>query len=276
MKEHISSVLRQIEQEFNVKILHACEAGSRALGFHSQKSDYDIRFIYLHNLEWYLSIDQGRDVIEIPRHDTISIHVDPLLDVSGWELRKALRLFRKSNPSLLEWLHSSIVYKDDFGIAEKMRALEKEVFSVKPYFYHHLNLAKSNFKNQSKSDDADLKPYLYMVRSVLAAKWAAAHRNIPPVNLNDLLRSLPDSPVKTEAMNILAIKKSGNSISQVKNSILHEYIKSELVQMESYGKHLSENTSDHTESLNSLFQLALEHVWDPEILVNQNKEPDCT
>ncbi|GAE44672.1 DNA polymerase beta superfamily protein [Mesobacillus boroniphilus] len=67
MKDHIMTVLSQIEKEYEVKILYACDAGSRALGFASGDSDYDIRFIYIHKKDWYLSIDQHRDVIEIPK-----------------------------------------------------------------------------------------------------------------------------------------------------------------------------------------------------------------
>jgi predicted nucleotidyltransferase len=96
--------LEQIEQEEQVTILYACESGSRAWGFPSQDSDYDVRFIYLHKPEWYLSIYDKRDVIERP--------INNMLDINGWDLRKALNLFRKSNPPLLEWLQSPIQYKE--------------------------------------------------------------------------------------------------------------------------------------------------------------------
>ena len=92
VKEHINEVLRQIEIEKDVKILYACESGSRAWGFPSKDSDYDVRFIYVHKLDWYLSIDQKRDVIEIPSRNSISIPIDLLLDMSGWEFTKALKL----------------------------------------------------------------------------------------------------------------------------------------------------------------------------------------
>ena len=93
IKERILGELSALEQHYEVKILYACESGSRAWGFASTDSDYDVRFVYLHPLDWYLSIDQKRDVIERPISDE--------LDLSGWELRKALRLLRKSNPPLL-------------------------------------------------------------------------------------------------------------------------------------------------------------------------------
>ncbi|MBS4161445.1 nucleotidyltransferase domain-containing protein, partial [Klebsiella pneumoniae] len=102
MNQRINEELANIENMNHVKILFAVESGSRAWGFPSQDSDYDVRFIYVHQKDWYLSIDEKRDVIERPIHES--------LDISGWELTKALRLFRKSNPPLLEWLSSEMVY----------------------------------------------------------------------------------------------------------------------------------------------------------------------
>ena len=109
MKEEILRRLDQIEREDDVRIVYACESGSRAWGFESTDSDWDVRFIYVHPRDWYLSIDVGekRDVIERPINDE--------LDISGWDLRKALKLLRKSNPPLLEWLSSPIVYKETPG-----------------------------------------------------------------------------------------------------------------------------------------------------------------
>src|SRR5690606_20355766 len=110
MKDHIKQVLTQIELEFDVKIIYACEAGSRSWGYPSEKSDYDIRFIYVHRVDWYLSIDEKKDVIELSDQNTLSFPLLPEVDVSGWEIRKALKLFRKSNPPLFEWLNSRIIY----------------------------------------------------------------------------------------------------------------------------------------------------------------------
>ena len=100
--QRVRHALAQVEAERNVRVLVACESGSRAWGFASRDSDYDVRFLYVHRRDWYLSVEDRRDVIEQPiAHD---------LDVSGWELRKALRLLRKSNPPVLEWLKSPVVW----------------------------------------------------------------------------------------------------------------------------------------------------------------------
>ena len=110
MKSRILSHLREIETTENVRIVYACESGSRAWGFPSADSDYDVRFLYVHPLEWYLSVDVKRDVIERPLQGG--------LDISGWDLKKALQLFRKSNPPLLEWLGSPIVYLEQYSTAD--------------------------------------------------------------------------------------------------------------------------------------------------------------
>src|SRR6201990_2789542 len=103
--QRVRDALAQVEAERHVRVLYACESGSRAWGFASRDSDYDVRFLYVHEPDWYLSVQDRRDVIEEPLSDE--------LDVSGWELRKALRLLRKSNPPLLEWLKSPFVYGCD-------------------------------------------------------------------------------------------------------------------------------------------------------------------
>lgn len=95
VREIIPAKLREIEQRENVRILHCVESGSRAWGFASPDSDYDVRFVYVRPLEYYLQLGKTRDVIEWQLDDT--------LDINGWDLQKALRLLHNSNPTLFEW-----------------------------------------------------------------------------------------------------------------------------------------------------------------------------
>ena len=140
MRDEILKRLEVIEQEDSVSILYACESGSRAWGFPSVDSDYDVRFIYKHDADWYLSIDveEKRDVIERPINDE--------LDISGWDIRKALQLLRKSNPPLLEWLSSPILYRENPGVAEKLRTAMAEFYSPLSSFHHYLNMARNNHR----------------------------------------------------------------------------------------------------------------------------------
>jgi uncharacterized protein len=105
IRSDILDRLLAIEAEHGVRALYACESGSRGWGFASPDSDYDVRFIYVHPLPWYLRVSAQRDVIEVPISDE--------LDINGWELRKALSLLKKGNATLIEWLDSPVVYRAD-------------------------------------------------------------------------------------------------------------------------------------------------------------------
>ena len=144
MKEKIVDSLRQIEMQENVAVFYACESRSRAWGFPSQDSDYDVRFLYLRPVDWYLSIIEKRDVIERPLTDQ--------LDINGWDLKKALGLFRKSNPPLLEWLDSPIIYKDTSTVAAQMRELAKTYYSPSACVYHYLHMAQGNVREYIKGE----------------------------------------------------------------------------------------------------------------------------
>src|SRR5688500_17692067 len=162
MKEIIFEKLKSIEHQFDVKILYACESGSRAWGFASPDSDYDVRFIYVHRMDYYLSIDEQRDVIELPIND--------VLDINGWELRKALRLFRKSNAPLFEWLQSPIVYETNPAFVEDMTRLMSGSFSARAAMHHYLSMAKGVFESDLSAEEVKLKKYFYALRPILAAK----------------------------------------------------------------------------------------------------------
>ena len=134
----IKTKLAEIEKEHNVEILYAIESGSRAWGFESLDSDYDVRFIYKNEVNWYLTVLPRRDVIEIP--------IEDLMDYSGWDLRKSFFLMNKSNPVLFEWLKSPIVYKKNEKFYEIITEIAKEYFSPIATIYHYLHMASRNYK----------------------------------------------------------------------------------------------------------------------------------
>lgn len=149
MKARITTELARIEAEEQVRILYACESGSRAWGFPSRDSDYDVRFIYVRRVDWYLSIYDKRDVIERP--------ISGMLDINGWDLRKALNLFRKSNPPLLEWLRSPIVYKESYSTAEGIRRIFPATFSPRSCMYHYLHMARGNYREYLQGEQVRVK-----------------------------------------------------------------------------------------------------------------------
>jgi uncharacterized protein len=263
MKEHITEVIKQIELDNDIKILFACESGSRAWGFPSKDSDYDVRFIYIHKPNWYLSIDQKRDVIEIPARDSISIPIDPLLDMSGWELTKALRLFRKSNPPLLEWLKSSIVYYQSYSTIDQMRELDQRMFSPISCLYHYLNMAKGNFRDYLQGEEVRIKKYFYVLRPVLAAKWIEKYQSIPPMEFQELVEDLlPAGELKDSIATLLKRKKAGEELNlEPRLDIINEYLHKEIEHLEAYVKSINIHIPDPTAELDMLFRNALNEVW---------------
>lgn len=143
IKAAVEARLTALEEEHDVRVLFAAESGSRAWGFPSPDSDYDVRLIYVHRREWYLSVLEGRDVIETPLDNRG-------LDVAGWDLRKALRLFLKSNPALYEWLVSPIVYRDAVGLAGELRDLAERVYSRRALAEHYLKISETRKRKKKR------------------------------------------------------------------------------------------------------------------------------
>jgi len=197
MKEIILEKLKDTERQFDIRILYACESGSRAWGFASPDSDYDVRFIYAHRMDYYLSIDDQRDVVELPIND--------VLDINGWELRKALRLFRKSNAPLFEWLQSPIVYRGDPTFVGEMRVLMSTNFSPRAGVHHYLSMARSVFESELSREIVKLKKYFYALRPILAAKWIADKKSVPPIEFESLRVFMPDR-INTLVDELLSIK----------------------------------------------------------------------
>lgn len=191
--------LAQLEQTHRVRVLHAIESGSRAWGFASPDSDYDGRFIYVNEPDWYFSVLEARDVIETPIEDEDGV----VFDVNGWDLRKALRLLAKSNPVLIEWLQSPIVYAGIPQFAEEMLALARQFHSPKAAHYHYFHMARKNFREHLCGERVRLKKYFYVIRPVLACVWIERGMGIPPMTLTALLDGvLPEGPVRDEILDL--------------------------------------------------------------------------
>jgi len=196
MKDKIAEKLKQIALEKGVEILYAVESGSRAWGFASPNSDYDIRFIYKHDLDYYLSLWEQRDVIEFMTEDD--------LDGSGWDLRKTLKLLAKSNPALLEWLYSPVVYYENKAFVDQLRWLAKECFSPIACTHHYIGINKS-FMDVCEQDHVKLKSYFYALRTALSAKWILVKGTIPPVDFLELLPIAP-TPIQEKIKELITIK----------------------------------------------------------------------
>lgn len=224
MFETIGNKLLQIEKEQNVYIFYACESGSRAWGFPSANSDYDVRFLYIRRKDWYLSIDVDvkRDVIECPITDD--------LDISGWDLRKALGLLRNSNPPLLEWLSSPIVYLQDDPLIEKFRNLVPVCYSPTACIYHYLHMARGNYREYLKGEEVSVKKYFYVLRPLLAIRWIEEFSDVVPMEFGIMVESLIDEPLlKSEILNLIERKRQGEELKrEPRIAAISDYIESEI------------------------------------------------
>lgn len=177
MKELIQEKLREIEQHEECRILLAVESGSRAWGFASPDSDYDVRFIYVRPEKAYLRLDRTRDVIEVPINDE--------LDINGWDIDKTLRLLHKSNPTVFEWFSSPIIYQTS-AFADQFRPIMQKYFSSKAGLWHYLHMAEGNYRDYLRGEMVRAKKYFYVLRPILACKWILEKGTPPPMLFTDL------------------------------------------------------------------------------------------
>ena len=245
--QRVRHALAQVEAERNVRVLFASESGSRAWGFASRDSDYDVRFLYVHHRDWYLSIEDRRDVIERPAADD--------LDVSGWELRKALRLLRRSNPPLLEWLKSPLVYQHDPVFVAEFGALAAEFYSPRRCFAHYLHMASGNWRDYLRGrEEVSLKKYLYVFRPLLACRWIERQLGQVPMLFARLVAGvLEERETRAALAELIARKQAGDELAVAPPiEALSRFIGIELARLESLKT--PDDVVVEGEGLNSLFR----------------------
>lgn len=255
MKQRIQSELEAIESQVGVKILYACESGSRAWGFPSADSDYDVRFLYLHPQDWYLAVDLES------RRDVIERRIDHDLDVSGWDLRKALKLFHKSNPPLLEWLGSPIVYLENYTVAACLRELAPTYYNPIASMYHYLHMAQGNFRNYLQGEQVWVKKYFYVLRPLLAVNWLERGCGIVPTEFEQLVnRIIDDGELKQQIAALIVAKKAGDELDEgPRIPIISDFINNELARLE-HKQFAASLEKQPFEPLNELFRSMLVEV----------------
>jgi predicted nucleotidyltransferase len=247
MIDKISDRLQQLALEEQIVILYACESGSRAWGFPSPDSDYDVRFIYLRSIEWYLSIEDRRDTIDLP--------VDKVLDLNGWDLRKALKLFKGSNSVIYEWIQSPIVYTSSSNLTAELLALANSYYSPRAGIHHYLNMATNCYQESLQSEPVKLKKYFYAIRPSLAARWIVEHRTVPPMVLSQLLSIINDRPeILAEIDRLLTLKQTAIESTTIPISpILNDFIKTEIEYCDRAVKLIPKHYSESSD-LDTLFR----------------------
>lgn len=250
MRETILSKLGEIENRENVKILLAVESGSRAWGFASPDSDYDVRFIYVRPKEDYLRLEKTRDVIELP--------IEGELDINGWDLDKTLRLLRASNPTLFEWFSSPIVYRET-AFAQEFRSIMQRYFSSKRGLSHYLSMASSNYREYLKGNMVKAKKYFYVLRPVLACRWILDKGSPPPMLFSELMEAELDPVLLPDVNRLLDLKMNAPEINTIpKIESINRYLDSSLEEVRSRIVQLPEDANHGWEELNQLFLSQLE------------------
>ena len=228
VRADIQQRLAAAEAEHDVRVLLAVESGSRAWGFSSPDSDYDARFIYVHRRDWYLAVglEEQRDVIEYPIVDEI--------DINGWDLRKALRLFWKSNPAFVEWIQSPIVYQQRGSFAKQAQALLPEVYSCERGIYHYRSMAKTNYRGYLQAERVPLKKYFYVLRPLLAVRWLERYGEAAPIEFQRLLEMLDDPPLLADIQRLLDRKREQPEMGLAAPiPSINAFVESELERLES-------------------------------------------
>jgi predicted nucleotidyltransferase len=210
----IQTRLSAIETANRIRVLMAVESGSRAWGFPSRDSDYDVRFIYIHTREWYLSLETRRDVLESPMED--------ILDVRGWDIRKALRLFAKANPPLLEWLTSPMVYRDEKGFRSDLTRLLPVYYEPQACRYHYIHMAQNNYREYLRGPTVWIKKYLYVLRPLLAVRWIEQGNGPVPMEFSHLLSTVQDKVNLVEAIGgLIERKRDGDELGRTRHRKVH-------------------------------------------------------
>ncbi|MBI5434829.1 MAG: nucleotidyltransferase domain-containing protein [Planctomycetes bacterium] len=252
--EAIVAQLDALEVEHDVRILYACESGSRAWGFASADSDFDVRHVYVARPERYRSIAKTRDVIEGP--------LDATRDFSGWDARKALELFRKSNPSFLEWLGSPIVYRERTSFAAGLRELAKTYYSPIACAHHYEHMARGNFREYLQGEEVWLKQYFYVLRPLLAVRWLERGLGVVPMEFARLVEVTLEPGAVRDALEVLtAAKRTGAELSTgPRVSALNDFIEAEFERRRQAPTVLASGEAP-IDQLDDAFRKALGAAW---------------
>ena len=251
MKEKINQYLRKIETERNIKILLACETGSRAWGFPSPDSDYDIRLIYVHKRDWYLSLSEEKDSIEMMLDNNE-------IDITGWDLRKALRLLQKSNPPLLERIQSAIIYNCDPNFLTEIYEFAKLHYSRIATIHHYLSITKKKLSEIKEKDKYKLKSFFYALRSATVCKWILEKEEIPPIEFQEVISGIKlNNHLKLRINELISLKSTINEsyYHQGENELI-AFIENLISEAEEKGKSLPASKGK-LENLNIFFRKTL-------------------
>jgi len=251
MEAVIKNKLKEIEEKENIRIILAIESGSRAWGFASPDSDYDVRFIYIRPEEEYLKLGKRRDVIEYPINDE--------LDINGWDLDKTLKLLHDSNPTLFEWFNSPIVYKETEE-ADEIRELFDNHFSIKKSLYHYLSMSTKNYREFVKDHElVKAKKYFYVLRPMLAARYILRTKKIPPIEFDVLRKEELPAELNEPVDYLLDIKINNPEVKKIRPVVkLNEFLEKEHITLQLLAETIEDDRNKDWKDIDDLFIRLLE------------------
>lgn len=252
IRKEIEEKIAEIEKMENVTVLYAVESGSRAWGVESLDSDYDVRFIFVRPEKDYLGIREKRDVIEW--------QLDEVLDINGWDLKKALLQFHKGNATLFEWANSPIVYKTT-DMWKEIYDSCRQYFSEKAALHHYCGTANSTFLQYLQGDKVRYKKYVYALRPLLACRFIENEHGVPPVRFEELLRQKLPGELAGEINEMLKIKAvSDEKALHPQMPVIRKYIEDEIARYELLLKSMEDDRIQEWETLDAVFFKSLKNI----------------
>ena len=256
IQQEIQENLTAVEEQYNVRILLAVESGSRAWGFASPDSDYDVRFIYAHPKDAYLRVDPISDVIEW--------HLDDVLDINGWDLKKALLAFAKGNPNIMEWANSGIIYRDS-DTWDQIKGMAFHYFSEKAALCHYYGTARTTLETHLRGEMIRYKKYFYALRPLLCCRWIERYHEVPPMEFRTLLHLFDgeDQDLSAELFGAIQTLLERKMLTEEKDlkpqmPVIIDFIQNECAKQKTVSESLpDDHKRDYTE-INQAFRMALE------------------
>lgn len=246
ISEEIHEKLLEIEKQENVTILLAVESGSRAWGFASPDSDYDVRFIYARRQGDYLKLKEEKDVIEW--------QLDDVLDINGWDLKKALAQFHRGNATLFEWSNSPVVYKKTKQW-EEIYQKAKKYFSKKAAVYHYYGTAQSTFQKYLQGEQVRYKKYFYALRPLLACRYVETYGAAPPVLFEDLMQMELPGHLRRGIEELLEKKKLTDEKEQKPQMpVIIEFIREELERQKQIADDMEDDRRAEWDTLDQIYR----------------------
>lgn len=233
LNHRVNEIVSELEKEYDITIIFTVDGGSRSYKLHSIESDYDLRIIFYHN-------DFVKNIPGYGMEHFVKEYKDDNIEIMAWSIVKTVEHLKSTDYSLLEWLHSPLVYVDKKNFIGKTRKMIYQIHNKTSIFYHYSSLATKNYRTfVLGNSDVICKKYVYIIRPILMVLYMkkieeneikVKDDNLIICDFFDLLEIMSDqiSPkVFDEIKRIVNLKKT--RIKTIPSSdILNEWINKNL------------------------------------------------